>query len=189
MFAITVALDQRTPMLYLIQNMTKIESRTHQYWKVQTSQTKIVRRRMHICSPIRYVANTSWSKANLVAYIFTVHHWNLHYDAHRRWSFRFHQIARVSSEQTNVQSWRLDNPLQYGAQSNNSILFICPSKLKIKNIQIKNSWPNHVHELRNKTLWWPHHHGSGPNTTNLVHPRSPIVEFQHRSCKNSALVV
>ena len=116
-----MALDQPTSMLYLIQKMTKIESRTHQYWKLQASETKIVRRKMHISSPIRYVANSSWSKANLVAYTLTVQRWNLHYSAHQLWS---HQ-----------------------------------------------------------TSWRPHRHGSGSNTTNLVHPRTPMVEFLPDSCK------
>ena len=144
---------------------------------------------MHTCSLFRCVPNTSWTKVDLVAHILTVHRKNLHYDAHQRWSFRYHRNARGSSEQTPLQSWRLDNPLQCGAQINNPILIICSPKLKITNIQIKSSWPNHVNELHNKTSWRPHRHGSGPKTTNLVHPRTPMVESLHDSCKQTMLVV
>ena len=99
--------------------MTKVESRTHQHGRRQASETNIVRRDMHICSPIRCEANTLWTNANLVAHILTLNRWTLQYYAHQRWSFPFHQNLRRSSERTSMQSWRLDNPLQCGAHVNN----------------------------------------------------------------------
>ena len=75
---------------------------------------------MHIFSLICSVARTSLTKAKLVEYISTVQRWNLHYHAHQSWSFPFHQNLRGSNEQTNLQSWWLENPFQCGAQVSNS---------------------------------------------------------------------
>ena len=56
-------------------------------------------------------------------------------------------------------------------------------ELKIQSIHIKQFWANNVNELHNKTLWRPHRHGSGPKTINLMHPRTPMKESLHDSCK------
>ena len=109
----------------------------------------------------------------------------MHINAGRFASTRMH-VGRVNRQMCNHDGWTTHSSAVL--RSTTQFFSSAHQEQKVPSIQVKNSWPNHAHELHNKTLWWPQDHGSGPNTTNLVHPRTPIVELHPRSCKNSALV-
>ena len=107
----------------------------------------------------------------------------MHINAGRFASFRIH-VGRVNKQVCNHGGWTTHSNVVL--KPTIQVYLSGHQELIIPSIQVKNSWPNHVNELHNKTLWWPHHHGSGPNTTNLVHPRTTMVESLHGSCKNSS---
>ena len=127
MFAIKATLDKPRLIMCLIQKLTQLESRTQQERNPHASETKIVRRDTQTFSPQNISGQHIVDKSPLVAHILTLHRWNLHCNAHQRWS---HQ-----------------------------------------------------------TSWRPHRQSSGSKTTNLVHPRIPMVESLHDSCKKAAFVV
>ena len=146
-----MALDQPTSMLCLVPNMTNFESRTHQNWKLQTSETKIVRRRIQIHQYATWRTHlgpkaTWW---HVFSRSSTGICTTVHINAGRFASARFH-VGRTNKQICDHGGWTTHSNAVL--KSTTQCYLSAHQELKIQSIHIKNSWPKHVHELHNETL-------------------------------------